>query len=172
MIRKTIAVGCATLLILTGCSTQKVSQDRYDQVVQENQTLKSRVADLEKQSLPVPVKIHGAFTATVKALIPNENIESNAPNFVVLETFQGGDIFVMYIVSSKAETLKVGEQYRFELEETVVTEKAGITGAMLENKDADLAMVCDKLGIPVKVIRAPEADELGLESVSVFWEKQ
>lgn len=169
--KKMMVIGFMALLLLTACSDSKVTKETYDQVVKENEALKSQIQTMESLNAPLPAKIHGAFTATVKALIPLMPNEKS-PSYAVLETFQGGALFLMYMDQNKTELLLVGETYRFELEETVVTESAGITGEMLKSPDADLVMVCSKIGVPLKAIRKPQEGEFGLESVSVYWEKR
>lgn len=168
--KKMMVLGLMAILMLTSCSDTKITKEAYDQVVKENEALKAQIQTMENLKAPVSAKIHGAFTASVKALIPLMPNEKS-PSYAVLETFQGGHLFLMYIDQDKVDLLMTGETYRFEIEETVVNESAGITSEMLKSKDADLVMVCSKIGVPLKAIRKAQEEEMGLESVNVYWKK-
>ncbi len=171
MLLRKLATGALLLILLTGCCSDGVTQESVDALTAEKAILEARLIEVEKQMTPVAARIYGAFTAQVKAFVPIAEGFEEAPTYLVLETFQGGDLFLLCLSAEMAAPLETGETYRFILEEKLVGEAIGITEGMLSTKEADLHRVFNAFDVQISAVRRPLESEYGLDSLNVYWEK-
>lgn len=165
------------LLCLTGCSAQGVPQEQYDQLLaQQEQTaaaLEQAAAELEQlqaDSAPVDVAVSGCFTATVHAVMPDYLRDDFTPALAVVQCFQDTPFLVRSSDPELIGQLAVGESYRFTVEETIL-EKGhfGLTRGQVEGNFYGLEALIQSQTPLVASFRAPNEDEIGLDTVDLTW---
>ena len=125
-------------------------QSEYDAIRAERDTL---LSINEK----IPATISGSFTATVQFLIPDYVLDDITPSVAVVTSFQSHP-FTVYLGKDLASQVKVGESYKFEIEEKNVS---------LTQEQFQTASTAPEVVIPLynlQVISAVEVKENGVDT--------
>lgn len=156
-----IAVIC--ILAITGCSSPNVSEDKYNELLQQNQRL---ISELEPLQESINTKITGSFVATVRQLSPDYCGDCFTPRVAVLTCFQTGP-FMVHVGKEMASKLKIGESYYFEIADQSIGE---ITKAEFEKGCPSVEAAYALYYFKIKSFRAPKESEGGLDSVHIIYE--
>lgn len=163
-------IGLLCCFLLVGCSG--VSKDEYQQIIKENEYLKTEVTQLkaDKEEMDKKdfkgenLKLSGGFIATVREILPDHVFDDKTNRSVVMQLFQS-DLFVMNVGEKIASQVKVGETYYFEIEEVkLLYSDYGLTKDQVSQALINLTAYN---WIKIKDVRKPNENEGGLENVFI-----
>lgn len=161
-------------LLLVGCSTNTITQEEYDKLVKENQTLTSKVEKLTDQLSKyddiVDVKISGGFVAEVIGMYYDPETENGEMRYLTVKRFQG-DHELIRVSSKVAEKININtaQTYYFEIETTIV-EKDVYSMSVDDVNSALGDNIYAYHWINVLDVRKPLENELGLSETLVVEE--
>ncbi len=156
------------LLSLAGCGG--VPEEEYNAVRAERDALQAELLELKNSRTPeepereyVYAKINGTFTATVCALLPDNDTNFTTPLTAAVHTFQTPP-FVIYS-GEITEQLEVGKTYVFEIKEETV--RMTWTAYEYAAQEADLDDLVSMFfgSLRYSVLREAGKGDTGLESV-------
>lgn len=124
---------------------------------------------MEKEEC-VDVRLYGEFTATVRSFIPSYTLDDSTPLVAVLTVFQSGP-FTVPMTEELISELDVGETYRFKIEDRILGETYRITTSILERGVPPIGALFYEYNLTIESFRKPNENELGLESVNLYWER-
>ncbi|MDZ4131552.1 MAG: hypothetical protein U1E11_00295, partial [Dethiobacteria bacterium] len=65
----------------------------------------------------------------------------------------------------------VGETYRFKIEDRILGENYRITTSILERGAPPIEVLFSEYSLTIESFRKPNENELGLESINLYWER-
>ncbi len=152
------------IFTITGCSFQGKSQEEYNDLIKQNQQLKSELAPYQET---INTKITGSFVATVRELSPDYVGDCVTPTIAVLTCFQSPP-FMVHVGKEMASKLKVGESYYFEIEEKSIGE---ISKAEFNKGCPYVEEAYASYHFQIKSFRTPKEEEGGLDSVHIIYKE-
>jgi hypothetical protein len=155
------------IALLSGCSQNSVPLEEYQRVVKEKEELEQAL--LEKDEY-IDVRVYGEFTATVRSFIPSYTLDYWTPLVAVLTIFQSGP-FTVQMTEELISELDVGKTYRFKIEDRILDENYQITTSILERGTPSIEVLFSEYNLTIESFREPQENELGLESVNLYWER-
>lgn len=101
------------------------------------------------------------FTATVDALIADENTGTDTPRYAVVSAYQS-EPFVIDVGADLAANLEVGEAYAFKMQQAQV---------VLEAETYNVASVVSMYNLDVESIGEATEDQIGVDSIEIVYTK-
>lgn len=151
-----------SIFAITGCSSSGITQEDYNQLLEQNQKLASELAPLKET---INTKITGDFVATVRDLSPDYAGDCVTPRVAVLTCFQMGP-FMVHVGEEMASKLKIGESYYFEIADQSIGE---ISKAEFDKGCPPIEAAYALYYFKIKSFRAPKESEGGLDSVHIIY---
>ncbi len=153
-------------ILLNGCSQDCIPLEEYQKILNEKEALEQALYEKDEY---IDVRVNGEFTATVRAFLPDYVLDDSTPLVAVLTIFQSGP-FTVHMNEELISELEVGEIYRFIIEDTLIGKSHQITPSIFEKGVPPVEELFCKYNIRIENFRKPHENELGLESVNLYWE--